>query len=434
MRYLYSAMLWLLLPAVVALLLARGLRNRAYLGRMGERFGFFKTPRRRYDVWIHAASVGEVNAATPLVKALARRHPRRRLLLTTMTPTGRDQVRLTLGERVDHLYLPFDYPFAVESFLDRANPRLAVMVEMAIWPNLIAHGRRRGIPVYVVNLRLTERSLRRYRALQPFTRSVFGSVAGFAVQTEADRERVLQLVGDGNHGSSPKPVVAVTGNVKFEVDLPASLREVAQVVRREWGTERTVWVAGSTHEGEEESLLRVFGSLKRRHPELLLVLVPRYPERFEGVWRLVRRCGFECRRRSAHDGALGAHVEVFLGDTMGELPIFYAACDVAFVGGSLVEVGGHNVLEACALGKPVIFGPHMFNFRDIGAMTLDHGAGVRVADEAQLEEAVERMIGDASYRSGYGENGIALVAGNRGSLRNTLDFLEPCLDDGAGDA
>lgn len=420
LRLIYNLVITLLLPFVFIRLFLRALKNRAYVSRMGERFGRYRGPARSYDVWIHAVSVGEVNAAGPLARALARRNANWRILVTTMTPTGADQARTTMGARIDHLYLPYDYPFAVARFLDHTDPKLAIMMETEIWPNFVTHCHRRRIPLVVANLRLSERSYREYARLAPFTRSIFRRIKWFAVQTTTDRDRVVRLSGRSDN-------LSVTGNIKFEIALPASLREVAQVVRREWGNERTIWVAGSTHEGEEEIIVDVFRSVRRDHPSLLLVLVPRHPERFESVHRLLQRSRLKTVRRSTHTGPIGDDVEAFLGDTMGELPVFFAASDIAFVGGSLVPTGGHNILEACALGKPVIFGPHMFNFLEISRMALDAGAGIQVQDAHALEQTVRQLVEDANHRFSCGQNGIALIDANQGALARTLEALDPFL-------
>lgn len=417
MRFLYNLIIHLYLPVVLARLLLRGSRNRAYLGRIGERFGRYSKSTERYDVWIHAVSVGEVNAAGPLARALARKHPSIRILVTTMTPTGADQARMAMKGSIDHLYLPYDFPFAVRRFLDHCRPRMAIMMETEIWPNFIHHCRRRGIPLLIANLRLSERSFAKYSRLLPFTRSVFREVSWFAVQTAADQRRVARLLGYDDN-------ITRTGNIKFEINLPASLREIAQVIRREWGTERTVWVAGSTHEGEEEIIIDVFKNVREHHPALLLVLVPRHPERFDATFRLLQKHRLNVVRRSMHDGPLDEDVDAYLGDTMGELPVFFAACDIAFVGGSLVEIGGHNILEACALGKPVVFGPHMFNFLEIGQMVTEREAGIQVSDRYELETVIQQLVEDANLRYACGQRGMALVEDEQGALQGTMNIVE----------
>jgi len=411
LRYAYTGLLYLALPLVIARLALRGFRNRGYWSRWGERFG-------RVDVtpgviWFHAVSVGEVQAAAPLIESLQRAD----VLVTTMTPTGSDQVRRLFPEGVQHCYAPYDYPGAVRRFLDRARPRCLVILETEIWPNLIGQCRERGIKIAFANLRLSQRSYRRYARAGRFIASVLRQVDLFAVQADPDARLLVDL------GADPG-AVKVTGSVKFEVELPASLTEVAQVLRREWGQDRPVWIAGSTHEAEDEQILGAFEQLRSSHPALLLVLVPRHPERFPAVARLCRRRGLRCVRRSEGPGEVSADTRVYLGDTMGELSLMYAASDIAFVGGSLVRAGGHNILEPCALGLPVLFGPHMRNFLQISEMAVERGAGVQVSGVPELVQAVDRYLSDANLRFTAGENGREMVRENRGALSKTLAVLD----------
>jgi 3-deoxy-D-manno-octulosonic-acid transferase len=291
-----------------------------------------------------------------------------------------------------------------------------VILETEIWPNIINACHRRGIKVAFANLRLSQRSSRRYARVRGFMASVLSQVDSFAVQGQPDSERLVEL-------GAPADAVHVTGSIKFEVELPASLTEVAKVLRREWGQDRPVWIAGSTHEHEEELVLDAFRELLPSHPDLLLVLVPRHPERFPAVAKLCRRRHLSLVRRSDGVGAVGADTRVYLGDTMGELGLMYAASDIAFVGGSLVRGGGHNILEPCALGVPVLFGPHMRNFLQISEMALERGAGVQVSGVTDLVQVVDRYLGDANLRFSAGESGRELVQENRGALEKTLAVL-----------
>jgi len=410
LRYAYTGLLYLSLPLILARLALRGLRNRGYWHRWGERFGLVDV--HPDAIWFHAVSVGEVQAAAPLIEALLPAN----VLVTTMTPTGSDQVRRLFPAGVQHCYAPYDFPGSVKRFLDRARPRCLVILETEIWPNTIGHCRQRGVPMAFANLRLSERSYRRYARARGFMASVLGQVDRFAVQGEPDARRLEAL------GADPR-AVHVTGSVKFEVELPASLSEVAQVLRREWGQERPVWITGSTHEEEDEQILDALAQLLPSHPDLLLVLVPRHPERFAAVAKLCRRRGLKVVRRSAGAGEVDADTRVYLGDTMGELSLMYAASDIAFVGGSLVRAGGHNILEPCALGLPVLFGPHMRNFLQISEMAVERGAGVQVSGVPELVEAVGRYLSDANLRFSAGERGRELVRENRGALKKTLAVL-----------
>lgn len=415
----YTWLLRLLVPAILLRLFLRGWRQRDYWRRIPERFGFVASPARDQPViWIHAVSVGEVRAALPLVRALAQRHPDYRVWLTTMTPTGSATVRALFAERVAHSYVPYDLPSAIERFLERVRPVAAIIMETEIWPNLYHRLAARGVPLVMANVRVSERSFRRYLKLKGLTRATLAQVSAFAAQSQADAERLRAL-------GAPAQAVHVTGSVKFELELPASLHEAAQGLRREWGALRPVWVAGSTHAGEEEHLLEAYRALKGRFPDQLLVLVPRHPERFSAVARLARRQGLRTALRSETRGAaLDPAVEVLVGDSMGELMLFYGAADVAFIGGSLVPKGGQNLLEAAALGTPVVFGPHMFNFREIARLALERGAAVQVHDAAALGAAIGDFLGNADRRFAAGEAGRRLIEENRGAAARTIALVE----------
>ncbi len=415
-RRLYSLLLYLLVPAVLIRLLLRGMRNRGYWHRWNERFGFVaRLPEG--TLWVHAVSVGEVRAAVPLVTALEQRFPRQRILITTMTPTGSVQVHELFGARVAHCYLPYDLPSAVARFLERTRPRLALVMETELWPNLFYGCAARAVPVVVANVRMSEKSMHRYLRFSGFTRDTLLHVRLFAAQSEADAARLRTLGADPGR-------VQVTGSMKFEISPPASLREQAQALRRQWGAQRPVWIAASTREGEDELVLEQFRLLRERFPDLLLVLVPRHPERFANVTRLCRRTGLAIALRSERDVGLSTGVDILVGDTMGELPLLYAAADVAFVGGSLVPVGGHNLLEPAAAGIAVVFGPHMFNFSEIARLVVERGAGRRVRDSGEMGAAVAAYLANADLRFNAGEAGRKMVEENRGALQRTLALLE----------
>ncbi|HHH13583.1 MAG TPA: 3-deoxy-D-manno-octulosonic acid transferase [Thiolapillus brandeum] len=413
---LYTLLLHLLLPFVVLRLYWRSLRAPDYRRRLAERFGFFRGRPPPGGIWVHAVSVGEVQAIEPLVRHLRERHPERVVILTTSTPTGSARVRALFGDEVFHVYFPYDLPWCVDAFLERVRPRLLVMVETEIWPNLLRLCAKRGIPTLLANGRLSARSARGYARLGDFTRRVFGLIGRVAAQSPADAERFVAL-------GVPAERVAVTGSIKFDQRLLASVQEQVQVVKRIWGEDRPVWVAASTHEGEEEQVLEAHAHILERVPSALLVLVPRHPERFDRVAALVKRRGFGLVRRS--EGApCGPETRVFLGDTMGELPLFLGVADVAFIGGSLVKRGGHNMLEAAAQGVPVVFGPHVFNFSAIAALLVEREAAVQVRDARELAGVVGRWLGDASERSRIGENGRRAVEENRGALERLIALVE----------
>ena len=416
----YTALLYVLVPFILLRLAWRGLRNPAYWQRIPERFGFFDPPTASGAIWIHAVSVGEVRAAAPLVRELRSRYPEREILITTMTPTGAAQVLQVYDGEIPHRYVPYDLPSVVRRFLDRVQPAIAIVMETELWPNLFRLCHEREIPLVITNMRLSARSARAYRRIARIMGETLSRVSAIAAQSAADAERIRSL-------GAPSMRVHVTGSIKFELNLPASLKERAEVLRGLWGRDRPTWLAASTHDGEEEHVLRAFHALKFRFPNQLLVLVPRHPERFASVARLCRREGFKVALRSEQPGAVDPATEILLGDTMGELQIFYAACDVAFIGGSLVPVGGHNLLEASAVGKPVVMGPQLFNFTEISAMAIECGAAVRINQPGELASALSDFLGNANRRFEVGEAGRRLVEENRGALNKTMALIAPLL-------
>jgi 3-deoxy-D-manno-octulosonic-acid transferase len=426
MRLFYSALLYLLTPFVLLRLAWRGRRAPAYWQRWGERFGCYNGLELRAPIWIHAVSVGEVVAAEPLVRALRHAQPHAPLLVTTMTPTGSEQVRRLFGTDVQHVYVPYDLPVAVRRFLERARPRLALIMETELWPNLFHGCKARGIPVIVANARLSDRSAAGYARFARLTRATLRDVSVIAAQSAADAERFRQLLGS----KGPEPLIQVTGSIKFDMRLPASLREQAEVLRRDLGVERPVWIAASTHEGEEELVLDAFAQVRAQLSNALLLLVPRHPERFARVAALCEKRGLSLVPRSSRLPCL-PDTAVFLGDSMGELPLFYAAADLAFIGGSLVPTGGHNPLEAAALGVPLLFGPQMFNFAEISRLLLRENAALQARDAQALADSVVLLLSDAERRHALGENGRRVVEANRGALERLMKIVTGYLNDAA---
>jgi 3-deoxy-D-manno-octulosonic-acid transferase len=415
MARLYTLLLYLLMPLALLRLLWRSRRSPGYRERWRERIGLYGDRRLDAEVWVHAVSVGEVQAAAPLLKHLIQRHPHG-VLVTTTTPTGAQRLRDLFEDRVRHVYTPYDLPPVMGRFLDAVGPRLVLVMETEIWPNMLAACAARRIPVVLANARLSARSAQGYARLGRLTRETFGRFAAIAAQGSADAARFRAL-------GAPAERIEVTGNLKFDLRLPASLMERAEVMRRDWGTERPVWVAASTHEGEEEQVLAAHRAVRSHRPDALLVLVPRHPERFERVAALVSRQGFALVRRSAQ-APCAAHTAVYLGDTMGELPVLIAAGDAAFIGGSLVPVGGHNLLEAAAAGVPVAIGPAVFNFAEITALLIAEQAAVQVADTAELARVMTEWLGDAALRARIGENGRRVVEQNRGALDRLMALID----------
>lgn len=405
---------------MIAHLLWRGLSNRGYWQSWGERFGYGPTiAGTGQALWIHAVSVGEVQAALPLVRALLERHPEYPLIVTTTTPTGKARVAQAFGDRVLHCYMPYDLPGAVKRFLARVRPRVAIILETELWPNLFHYCRAGKTPVVLANVRLSARSAAGYARFAGLVHNMLRNVDVVAAQSEDDATRLVRL-------GAPRERVHVTGSVKFDVHLPASLIEQAQALRRTWGVERNVWIAASTHEGEDEQVLDVLNTVFDALSGCLLVLVPRHPERFSRVESLCRRRGFRTATRSENPRSL-TDVDVFIGDTMGELPLLYAASDVAFVGGSLIEIGGHNMLEPAALGVPVMFGPHVFNFAEISRRLCESNAAVQVTNSAELSQQVIRYLSDANLRHAVGQNGREFVDRNRGASDKVIGFVEEVL-------
>ncbi|MCO5762825.1 MAG: 3-deoxy-D-manno-octulosonic acid transferase [Gammaproteobacteria bacterium] len=416
---LYSLLLYLLLPIALLRLLWRGRRAPAYRRRWGERLGFYGNRPMAAGLWIHAVSVGETQAAAPLIKHFLDQHPDLGVMVTTTTPTGSERLRALFEDRVRHVYVPYDLPLILSRFLDRVRPRLVLVMETEIWPNLLRVCAGRGIPVILGNARLSAASARGYARLGAFARETFARLSLVAAQAEADAQRFIEL-------GVPAERVRVTGSIKFDLRQPASLEDKAEAMRRLWGSDRPVWVAGSTHEGEEEPLLAAHRRIREALPQALLVLVPRHPERFDRVAALAARQGMPAVRRSS-GVVCGPKEAVFLGDTMGELPVLIAAADAAFIGGSLVPVGGHNLLEAAAVGVPVAIGPHAFNFAAITRLLVEEGAAVQVADAEALIPVMIDWLSDAATRARIGEQGRQVVARNRGALERLLALVEAWL-------
>jgi 3-deoxy-D-manno-octulosonic-acid transferase len=391
------------------------LRNRAYWEGLGERFGFGPTADSP-SLWVHAVSLGEVTAAAPLVRALRARYPQIPLVLTTATPTGRARARALFGTPVTVRFLPYDTPGSVRRFLARARPRMGIVMETELWPNLFRQCLRQGIPVMLASARLSSKSVARYRR---FSR-VFGDVVAHALvaaQTPEDAERFLAI-------GSNRAKTRVVGSVKFDIDPnPAAAEQGLELRAFHWGS-RPVWIAGSTHAGEEDQVLDAHAELIADRPDALLLLVPRHPERFQVVADLIGRRGFRFERRSSGN-AVRADSQVLLVDTVGELTTLYAAVDVAFVGGSLVPVGGHNLLEPAAAGVPVLTGPYQSNAREIARLLLLEGAALQVDDAKQLAQVLKQLFADPRRRERVGATGRQIIESNRGSVARLMEWLEP---------
>ncbi|CDZ94633.1 3-deoxy-D-manno-octulosonic-acid transferase [Pseudomonas saudiphocaensis] len=416
-RTLYTVLFHLGLPLVFLRLLWRARRAPAYSKRIGERFAIGLPPLKPGGIWVHAVSVGESIAAAPMIRELMARYPKLPITITCMTPTGSERIKALFGDSVQHCYLPYDLPWTAARFLDRVQPKLAVVMETELWPNHIHQCAQRGIPVALANARLSERSARGYARFARLTAPMLAQLSLIAAQTEAEAERFRRL------GARPE-CVEVTGSIKFDLTIDPKLPEAATTLRQQWGAvDRPIWIAASTHAGEDEILLDAHRQLLASHPNALLILVPRHPERFATVHELCLKQGFGTVRRSLNESPEPS-TEVLLGDTMGELLFLYALADVAFVGGSLVPTGGHNLLEPAALGKPVLTGPHLFNFLDIAAQLRDAGALVEVNSAAELAASVDSLWRRSNNKERMREAGLGVLRNNQGALNRLLAGLE----------
>ncbi len=419
MRFAYALVTYLLMPAYAAYWIIRGIGNRSYRNRFGQRFGYGYPLMTDGSIWIHAVSVGEVQASVPLVNAIAKRFPDRQLLVTTVTPTGAARVKALFGDTVRHCYIPFETPGAVTRFFNAVQPDIALILETEIWPNLFSECGKRDVPLVLVSARISPNSVVTYRRFLPLFRQTLSYGIVIAAQSEIDAERFRLL------GAAPERT-KVTGNIKFDIELAEDLVERGAEFRRNNFEGRPVWIAASTHDREEEQVLSAHEQVRKLFPNSLLVLVPRHPERFASVRSLLHKQGLNFVART-EEVPCTPDTEVYLGDTMGDLPLFYAATNVAFVGGSLVPIGGHNLLEPAALGKPVITGPHLFHTQDIADKFEKVGASISVNNAAQLGAAVTDLFADEATAADIGQRGLEIVQQNKGALDRLLKLLEPLL-------
>ena len=416
--------MYLAAPVISVIMLWRGLRDRSYWHNFGERFGFGETPATS-GVWVHAVSVGEVQAAAALVKTLHQLHPNLPITVTTFTPTGANRARVLFKDLAHVRYIPYDLPGSVRRFFNRVEPRLAVIFETELWPNLYRECGRRRVPLVLASARLSPRSVGRYRRLGSLFRETLSRGVVVAAQGEGDADRFLSLGADP--GSTH-----VTGNLKFDFTVPPDIAERGGRLRQRYAAGRPVWVAGSTHGGgEEEALLEAHRRVLSSFPRALLVIAPRHPNRFGEVADQLGRLKVKFIRRSQEkEGLSRAEIygtQVLLLDTLGELLDFYAASDLAFVGGSLIPIGGHNLLEPAALGLPILTGPHNFNSQDIARLLISRGAAEVVHNPQELGDRVTALLSDPEARRRIGAEARASVDANRGALGKLLGLIEPLL-------
>jgi 3-deoxy-D-manno-octulosonic-acid transferase len=428
MRFLYSLLIRSAVPLALAAILWRGVRDRQYWQGLGERLGFgaaLSTP----SIWLHAVSLGEMSAAAPLARALQLRYPQIPLVVTTATPAGRARAAALFDGSADIRFLPYDTPGAVRRFLKRIRPLTAIIMETELWPNLLRECERSAVPVLLANARLSAKSVSRYRRFAAVFAGVFSKNLIVAAQSAGDAERFRSI------GAAAEQTVVV-GNVKFDVDVDDSIAQAGKAARLAYAGGRPVWIAGSTHAGEEEQMLDAHALLLESIPDAVLLLVPRHKDRFAGVAELLARRGVKFGRRSrmqsgAEAPRLPSDAPVLFVDTVGELATLYASADVAFVGGSLVAVGGHNLLEPAALGLPVLTGPSYFNGREIAQLLLTRGAALEVKNTPDLAAVLQRLLAAPGMREPIGAIGREIVAKNRGTVAKLLALIEPWLP-GAG--
>lgn len=415
MRFLYTALFYLSLPVILLRIFLRSRRLPGYRERISERFGF--SPHQLSEcIWLHAVSVGETIAAIPLIKSLKQTYPTVPLLVTNMTPTGAARLKAIFGDTVLHTYVPYDLPSAWQRFFNRIHPKCVIIMETELWPNLFAVCRKQHIPLIVTNARLSQKSAEGYKKINKLTHEMFLALHQLAAQSKADADRFKQL-------GLPENKIKITGNLKFDLEVPADLSVKAHTLRKELGVDRFILIAASTHPTEEEIILQAFSQIQSKEPRALLILVPRHPDRFETVATLCKGQSFKIARRSQKEIGSSA-IDIYLGDTMGELLLLYAVCDVAFVAGSFAQIGGHNMLEAAALHKPILSGPVLFNFIEVSQLLLNAG-GMKVVQNAnELSHMVLQLFADPKERIAMGENAFKIVEANRGALQKQMQVIQ----------
>ena len=420
-RNLYTCLLYLLLPFTPLKLLWRGRKQPEYLLHWRERYGFYQCATQKPIIWLHCVSVGETRAAEPLIKALLNQYPDHQLLLTHTTPTGRATSEQLFGDSVTRVYLPYDVPFAVNHFLKHFKPVVGILMETELWFNLIASCKLRKIPLLLVNARLSEQSANGYAKLGKLLHEGLQSLSATAAQTEADAMR-LQLLGAAN--------IEITGNIKFDVTPPHTAHQLGGQLREQLGKTRPVFLAASTRDGEESLIIKAIS--KANIANLVTIIVPRHPQRFNEVTELLVKSNAQFMRRSnlSDTNTLPESSHYLLGDSMGEMFTYYASCDIAFIGGSLLPLGGQNLIEACSMGKAVLIGPHTFNFEEVTKMAVASGAALRVQNVEELGEKLQQLFAHDAQRQTMCDASIRFSAQNRGATQKTLELLKTYIKTG----
>jgi 3-deoxy-D-manno-octulosonic-acid transferase len=411
----YTALLWLLFPYVFFHLLWRARKQPDYLKHIPERFGFYAFNMNKPVIWLHTVSVGETRAAASLIQRLSERYPEHQILLTHTTPTGRETSEQLYGDKVLRVYLPYDYPFAVRLFLRHFQPCIGILLETEIWFNLIHACHCLQTPLLLLNARLSEKSAANYGQFPKLIRQGLLELDSIAAQTEADAERLGSL-GANN--------VTIMGNLKFDIEPPQAMIELGKRLHNSFGTNRKIFLAASTREGEETLLLSALKTIVL--PHLLIVIVPRHPQRFDEVKSLIEKEGFKYQRRSTNE-TIQTDTQIVLGDSMGEMFAYYAACDVAFIGGSLLPFGGQNLIEACAVGKPVLIGPHTYNFAQASELATECGAARRVVNAQELTQALVELFSAPDQMQTMSAAGFGFVKSNQGATEKAMALVNEAI-------
>lgn len=415
-RRIYTLLLWLFLPYVFFHLFWRAKKQREYLQHIGERFGLYSTRSNKPIIWLHTVSVGETHAAVSLVQRLRENYPNHQLLLTHTTPTGRTASEQLYGGDVLRVYLPYDYPFAVKRFLQHFRPRIGILMETEIWFNLIHSCHTMQIPLLLLNARLSEKSAARYARYPNLTRLGLNELSAISAQSEVDATRITGL-GANN--------VSVMGNLKFDIQPPSAMLKLGSQLRTQFGESRKIFLAASTRAGEEMLLLSMLKEVDI--PHLLTVIVPRHPQRFDDVADMLTQQGIRFQRRS-ESCPIAPDTQVVLGDSMGEMFAYYAACDLTFIGGSLLPFGGQNLIEACAVGKPVLIGPHTYNFAQASQLAIECGAAVRIQNSADLAHNLQNLLTHPDQLIKMSQASLHFVRAHRGATEQALQHINYFLD------
>lgn len=414
-RHIYTVLLWLLLPYVFIHLFWRARKQPEYLQHIAERFGFYTVNSDKPIIWLHTVSVGETRAAASLIQGLQEAYPEHQILLTHTTPTGRDASEHLYGNKVLRVYLPYDYPFAVQRFLRHFKPKAGVLLETEIWFNLINACHIAQVPLLLLNARLSEKSAAAYGRFPRLTKSGLNQLSAIAAQSEEDAQRL---------GALGAREVSVMGNLKYDIEPPQAMLELGKQLRIQFGAKRSVFLAASTRAGEEALLLEALKQI--REPALLCVIVPRHPQRFDEVASLLTQHGIRFQRRS-ENRPVAADTQVVLGDSMGEMFAYYAACDIAFIGGSLLPFGGQNLIEACAVGKPVLIGPHTYNFSQASTLSIEQGAALRIQNADELALTLHDLLYQPQQILQMGQAGLTFVSANRGATQKAINVISQAI-------